>query len=90
MSAPFHSAFSREGQGGGALHDKGVTYQAYLQPNELQDLADGLTALMELQAKYGIKIRFNLSVEVTTEKELQPEATTELRKGLDDVSDAWH
>jgi hypothetical protein len=78
------------GGGGGALNDKGVTYQAYLQPNELQDLADGLTAIMELQAKYGIKIRFNLWVEVTAEKELKPEATTELRKGLDEVSDAWH
>jgi hypothetical protein len=78
------------GGGGSALNDKGVTYQAYLQPHELQDLADGLTAIMELQAKYGIKIRFNLSVEVTAEKELKPEATTELRKGLDEVSDAWH
>ena len=53
------------GGGGGALNDKGVTYHAYLQPNELQDMADGLTAIMELQAKYGIKIRFNLAVEVT-------------------------
>jgi len=78
------------GAGGGALNDKGVTYHAYLQPNELQDLADGLTAIMELQAKYGIKIRFNLAVEVTAEKDLKPEATAELRKGLDDISAAWH
>jgi len=78
------------GGGGGALNDKGVTYHAYLQPNELQDLADGLTAIMELQAKYGIKIRFNLAVEVTAETDLKPEATTELRKGLDEISDAWH
>ena len=63
---------------------------SYLQPNELQDLADGLTAIMELQAKYGIKIRFNLAVEVTTEADLKPEATTEVRKELDDISDAWH
>jgi hypothetical protein len=78
------------GGGGGALNDKGVTYQAYLQPHELQDLADGLTAIMELQAKYGIKIRFKLWVEVTAEKELKPEATAELRKGLDEVSGAWY
>ena len=78
------------GGGGDPINDKGVTYQAYLQPNELQDLADGLTAIMELQAKHGIKIRFNLWVEVTAEKELKPEATIELRKGLDDISDAWH
>ena len=78
------------GGGGGAQNDKGLTYHAYLQPNELQDLADGLTAIMELQAKYGIKIRFNLAVEVTAEKDLRPEATAELRKHLDDISDARH
>jgi hypothetical protein len=75
---------------GGAINDKGVTYRAYLQPNELQDLSDALTKIMELQAKHGIKIRFNLAVEATAEKDLKPEATTELRKALDDVSDAWH
>lgn len=78
------------GGGGGALNDKGVTYRAYLQPNELQDLADALTKVMELQAKHGIKIRFNLAVEVTAEKDLKPEATTELRRDLEDISDAWH
>ncbi|MHB8522736.1 MAG: DUF499 domain-containing protein [Limisphaerales bacterium] len=78
------------GGGGGALNDKGVTYHAYLQPNELQDLADALTAIMELQAKYGIKIRFNLAVEVTADGEVKPEATTDVRKALDDISDAWH
>src|SRR5205085_314560 len=40
---------------GGVVNDKGVVYRAYLQPNELQDLADALTAIMELQANYGIK-----------------------------------
>jgi hypothetical protein len=76
--------------GGGTLSDKGVTYRAYLQPNELQDLSDALAAIMELQAKHGIKIRFNLAVEVTAEKDLKAEATTELRKSLDGISDAWH
>jgi hypothetical protein len=78
------------GGGGGTMNDKGVNYSAYLQPNEMQDLADALTAIMELQAKHGIKIRFNLAVEVTAEKDLKPETTAELRKALDEVSDAWH
>jgi hypothetical protein len=80
------------GSGGGGLvmNDKGVTYRAYLQPNELQDMADALTSIMELQAKYGIKIRFNLAVEVTSDGELKPEATGELSKKLDDISDAFH
>jgi hypothetical protein len=43
---------------------------------------------VELQAKHGIKIRFNLAVEATAEKELKPEATGELRKALEDISDA--
>ena len=45
---------------------------------------------MELQAKHGIKIRFNLAVEVTTDSGLKPEATAELRKALDNISDAFH
>jgi hypothetical protein len=76
--------------GGGALNDKGVTYHANLQPNELQDLADGLSDIMELQAKHGIKIRFNLAVEATAEGELKLEATAELKKALDEISDAFH
>jgi len=73
------------------VNDKnGVTYQAYLQPNELQDLNDALLAIMKLQATHGIQIRFYLTVEATAEKDLKPEATTELRRILDSVSDAWH
>jgi hypothetical protein len=81
------------GSGGGngyAMNDKGVTYRATLQPNELPDLADALTSIMELQAKYGIKIRFNLAVEVTSENDIKPEATTELHRKLDEISKAFH
>ena len=67
-----------------------MAIRAYLQPNELQDLSDGLTGIMELQAKHGIKIRFNLAVEATAEGGLKPEAAAELRKALDDISDAFH
>jgi len=79
------------GSGSGyTMNDKGVTYRAYLQPNELQDLADVLTEIMELQAKHGIKIRFNLAIETTAEGDLKPEATADLRKALDNISDAFH
>lgn len=73
------------------MNDKnGVTYRACLQPNELQDLSDALPDIMELRTKHGIQIRFSLTVEATAEKDLKPEATTELRRILDSVSDAWH
>jgi hypothetical protein len=85
-----YGAGGGSGGGGYTMNDKGVTYRAYLQLNELQDLADALTGIMELQAKHGIKIRFNLAVEVTSDGDLKPEATAELHKALDDVSDAFH
>jgi hypothetical protein len=78
------------GGGSGELKDNGVSYRAYLQPNELQDLADALSSIIELQAKYGIKIRFNLAVEATAEGDLKTEASKELKKALDEVSDAFH
>lgn len=82
------------GQGGGAASDNAnynlVSIRAYLQPNELQDLADGLSSILELQAKHGIKLRFNLAVEATADGGLKPEAAAELRKALDDISDAFH
>jgi hypothetical protein len=74
---------------GELLHDKGATYRAYLEPNELQDLADALTEIMNLQAKHGIKIRFNLAVEATTDGELKPEASNELGKLLREISNAF-
>lgn len=82
------------GQGGGAASDNAnynlVAIRAYLQPNELQDLADGLSSILELQAKHGIKLRFNLAVEATADGGLKPEAASELRKALDEISDAFH
>lgn len=49
-----------------------------------------MSDIMEIQAKHGIKIRFNLAVEATAEGDLKPESTAELKKALDDVSDAFH
>jgi hypothetical protein len=71
------------------LHEKGVTYRAYLQPNEIQDLADALTTIMSLQAKYGIKIRFNLAVEATSDDEVNQQASNDLGKLLKEISEAF-
>ena len=71
------------------LHDKGISYRAYLLPNELQDLADALTEIMKFQAKHGMKIRFNLAVEATTDGDLTPEASKDLGKLLKEISDAF-
>ena len=83
-------AGASKGPGGGSVvSDKALAYRAYLLPNELQDLADALTEIMELQAKHGIKIRFNLAVEATTDGDLTPEASKELGKLLKGISDAF-
>ena len=88
------SSASGGGGSGGAYtaNDNGnaVTYHAYLQPNEIQDLSDCLTDILALQAKYGIKLRFHLSVEATSETDLDPKASADLRKALEDVSDSFH
>jgi hypothetical protein len=82
------------GAGSGAGSDNAnynlLAIRAYLQPNELQDLADGLSSILELQAKHGMKLRFNLAVEATADGGLKPEAAAELRKALNDISDAFH
>jgi hypothetical protein len=78
------------GDGGSVVNEKGVTYSAYLRPNELQDLADGLSEILDLQAKHGIKIRFNLFVEAASDGDIGPEASAELRKALEEISDAFH
>jgi hypothetical protein len=54
-----------------------------------QDLADGLIKILDLQAKHEIKIRFNLSVEATSDGDPKAEAFAELRKALDEISDAF-
>lgn len=88
------AAGAAAGAGSGAASDNAnynlLAIRAYLQPNELQDLADGLSSILELQAKHGIKLRFNLAVEATAEGGLKPEAAAELRKALDDISNAFH
>jgi hypothetical protein len=78
------------GGDGSVVKDRGFTYRAYLQPNEIQDLADSLITILDLQAKHGIKIRFNLSVETASDGDPKAEAFAELRKALDEISDAFH
>lgn len=78
------------GGGSGTLNVKGVAYRAYVRPNELQDLVDVLSRITDLQAQRRLKIRFSQAVEATTDGELEPEASTDLQKALDDISDASH
>jgi hypothetical protein len=88
------AAGAATGHNGDAATDKAnynmVAFRAYLQPGELQDLAEGRSSILDIQAKHGIKIRFNLAVEVTADAGLKPEAAAELRKALNDISDAFH
>ena len=67
-----------------------MAYSANLRPNELQDLADNLSKIMELQAKHNIKIQFDLTVGATADGNVKPEAAAALRKALDEISDAFH
>lgn len=67
-----------------------VSFRAYLKPNELQDLADGLNGIFELQAKYGVKITFNLAVEMTSGNGPTSEAKAELQSVLTTISEAFH
>jgi hypothetical protein len=78
------------GYGGTVINEKGITFHAYLQPNELQDLADSLSDILALQAKHGINLRFNLAVEATSDGDLKPEVSSDLRKMLEDISHAFH
>lgn len=83
------SSGAEGGTGTDAKNANATSFRAYLQPNELQDLSDGLSSIMDLEVKHGIKIRFNLAVEVAAMDGMKSEATADLRKILDDISDAF-
>ncbi len=82
--------YGTDGDGVTKVKEGSVAYSANLRPNELQDLADNLPSIMELQAKHGIKIQFDVTVGATAEGSVKPEAAEALRKSLDDISDAFH
>jgi hypothetical protein len=82
------------GGSGGVPHGEStnqnrISLHANLQPNELQDLAEELGRIMDLQAKHGVKIRFNLTVEMTSENALKPEAAAELRHAMSFSTGKW-
>ena len=70
--------------------EEGVSFTAYLKPNELQDLADNVSALLELEAKQGIKLRFKLMIEADGGVKMSEAVNAELRKLLEGVSDSFH
>ena len=77
------------GGGVSTVDDKMIALRAYLKPNEIQDLADNLTDIMNLQVKYAVTIRLHLAVEAVADGEMKPEFSSEIRKLLDDISEAF-
>lgn len=75
------------GQKGGSDRavEEGVSFNAYLKPNELQDLADNVSTLLELQAKHGINLRFKLMIEADGGVKMSEAVTAELRKLLEGI-----
>ena len=54
-----------------------------IEPSHIQDLAEQMPALLDIGAKVGIPIRFNLRIEVGDGKSVpQPEAITKLNEIL--------
>jgi len=85
-------ATGSHGQKGGSDRavEEGVSFNAYLKPNELQDLADNVSTLLELQAKHGINLRFKLMIEADGGGKMSEAVTAELRKLLEGISDSFH
>ncbi len=84
------------GYGGGTaigtavVADNAYAVRAYLKPNELQDLADSLGDLLNLERQHGISIRYLLSLEATADGVIGDAAKGELADILGKISDAFH
>lgn len=79
-----------EGKGDAKAHGgNAFSYRACLRPDEIQDLVDKLPEIMELQARYGVQLKFHFGVEVSVDGELKPETSAELGRLLATVSDAF-
>lgn len=83
-------SYSQMGGSDGAVEEGVTSFTAYLKPNELQDLADNVSALLELQAKHGIELRFKLNIEADGGVQMSEAVTAELRKIVEGISDSFH
>lgn len=91
LKATSGAKYVQTGGGGAAVLTHGYTVHATLQPNEIQDLADNLTGLMDLQTKHAIKVAFQVTVEATADgDDVSEEARSALRAKLETISDAFH
>jgi hypothetical protein len=70
--------------------DNAYALRAYLKPNELQDLADSLSDLLEFETKHGIAIRYLLSLEATADGAISEQARKELAEIMEKISDSFH
>ena len=91
LKATSGAKYVQSGGGGAAVKSHGYAVHATLQPNEIQDLADSLTDVINLQTKHGMKLAFQLTVEATVDGgDVSEEARSALRAMLETISDAFH
>ena len=74
------------GAGGAAVASKVLSASAYLEPSQIQDLADELPRLLEIKAKSKVPIQFRLQVDVGDGKTVPPKSVaaevTEVLSGI--------
>jgi len=90
LKAVSNGEYRQKGGEGGKVEEGGDVFTAYLKPNELQDLADNMSSLLEIQAKHGINMRFKLTIEANGGAQMSDAVSAELRKLLEGVSDSFH
>jgi hypothetical protein len=74
--------------GGGGVASKVLTATAYLEPSQIQDLADVVTQLVEIKAKSNVPIQFRIQVEVGDGTTPPPKTVAaEVTKILGEVSE---
>jgi hypothetical protein len=75
------------GSGGGGAASKVLTASAYLEPSQIQDLADVVQKLVEIKAKSKVPIQFRIQVEVGDGTTVPPKpVAAEVTKILAEVS----
>jgi hypothetical protein len=77
--------------GGGTSKKKSLVASAYLEPPQIQDLADAVPKLLEIRAKSKVPIQFRIQVELGDGQTVPPkEMAAEVAQLLSDESDELH
>src|SRR5262249_47776884 len=75
------------GSGGIGAPSKTLIASAYLEPSQIQDLADLMPRLLEIKAKFKVPIKFHIQVEVGDGKTAPAKpVTTDLTAALSEIS----